>query len=99
MCTTRVTPLLESLCDIGVRIYEIEYPPLYKEGYRGYLTRGQSTGFAGKCLNSVGFKRAPEMLTIKDLVGLEVTRISVGPSLQLSAMKHLKEVPETILSG
>jgi 2-methylisocitrate lyase-like PEP mutase family enzyme len=47
---------------------------------------------------NIGFKRAPGRLTIKDLVELGVARISIGPSLQLVAMKHLKEEAEAILS-
>lgn len=48
---------------------------------------------------NLGFKRAPGRLTVKDLSELGVHRISIGPSLQIVAMKHLKEEAEAILSG
>jgi 2-methylisocitrate lyase-like PEP mutase family enzyme len=53
--------------------------------------------FDGKL--NIGFKRAPGRLTVKELTELGVARLSIGPTLQMAAMKALKAEAETILSG
>ena len=53
--------------------------------------------FDGKL--NVGLKLAPGNLTAKELSGLGVARISLGPELQFAAMKALKDEAEKVLGG
>lgn len=66
---------------------------------RGGITREEvrllSDAFEGRL--NVSLRVAEGNLSVKELVGMGVARISVGPALQYAAMKDLGEVAEKVM--